>query len=150
MPMGRRSKDCLRLVRENFIRSNHMKPKLLLTLAAIYMGLIGLFNLISPAAAFGLDAGATAALTASVRVVASLYIGFAVVNWFARSAEASKARDAIFLGNTVGIALAAILFVLVALAPGGQAVIWAIVGINLLFAAAFFVVGRANMSTNSS
>jgi hypothetical protein len=127
-----------------------MKPKLLFTLTAIYLGLVGLFNLISPAAAFGLDAGATAVLIASVRVVASLYIGFAVVDWFARSAEASKARDAIFLGNSVAITLAAILFALVALAPGGQAVIWAIVVINFLLAAAFFVVGRANMSTSAS
>jgi len=127
-----------------------MKPKLLLTLTAIYLGLVGLFNLISPAAAFGLDAGATAVLIASVRVVASLYIGFAVMDWFARSAEASKARDAIFLGNTVAITLAAILFIFVALAPGGQAAIWAIVVINLLFAVAFFVVGRANMSTGAS
>ena len=87
-------------------------------------------------------------LIASVRVVASLYIGFAIVNWFARSAEASMARDAIFLGNTVAITLAAILFVLVALAPGGQAGIWAIVVINLFFAVSFFVVGRANMSTS--
>ena len=125
-----------------------MKPKFLLALAAIYLGLIGLFNLISPAAAFGLDAGASAVLIASVRVVASLYIGFAVMNWFARNAEASKARDAIFLGNTVAITLAAILFVLVALAPGGQAGIWAIVVINLFFTVAFFVVGRANMSTS--
>lgn len=126
-----------------------MKPKFLLALAAIYLGLIGLFNLISPAAAFGLDAGASAVLIASVRVVASLYIGFAVMNWFARNAEASKARDAIFLGNTVAITLAAILFVLVALAPGGQAGIWAIVVINLFFTVAFFVVGRANMSTSA-
>jgi len=127
-----------------------MKPKLLLTLTAIYMGLVGLFNLTLPAAAWGLDAGASAVLIASVRVVASLYIGFAVVDWFARSAEASKARDAIFLGNMVGIALAAILFALVALAPGSPAMNWAIVVINLLFAVAFFVVGRANMSTGAS
>ncbi len=127
-----------------------MKPKLLLTLAAIYMGLVGLFNLISPAAAWGLNAGASALLIASVRVPASLHLGIAVVNWFARSAEASKARDAIFLGNTVGSALAAILFALVALAPGGQAGVWVIVVINLLFAAAFFMVGRANMSTGAN
>ena len=124
-----------------------MKPKLLLTLAAIYMGLVGLFNLISPVAAWGLDAGASAVLIASVRVPASLHLGIAVVNWFARSAEASKARDAIFLGNTIGFVLAAILFALVALAPGGPAVNWVIVVINLLLAIAFFVVGRANMST---
>jgi len=124
-----------------------MKPKLLLTLAAIYMGLVGLFNLISPVAAWGLDAGASAVLIASVRVPASLYLGIAVVNWFAQNAEASKARDAIFLGNTIGFVLAAILFALVALAPGGPAVNWVIVVINLLLAIAFFVVGRANMST---
>ena len=127
-----------------------MKPKLLLTLTAIYMALVGLFNLISPVAAWGLDAGASAVLIASVRTAASLYLGIAVMNWFARSAEASKARDAIFLGNMVGIALAAILFALVALAPGGQAAHWIIVVINLLFAIAFFVVGRANMSTSTS
>ena len=107
-----------------------MKPIFLLTLAAVYMGLVGLFNLISPAGAFGLDAGATAVLIASVRVVASLYITIAVVNWFARSAEASKARDAIFLGNTVGMALAAILLAFVALAPGAPAVDWVIAGMK--------------------
>ena len=127
-----------------------MKPKLLLTLAAIYMGLIGLFNLISPVAAWGLDAGSSAVLIASVRVPASLYLGIAVVNWFARNAEASKARDAIFLGNTIALTLAAILFALIALTPGGQAVNWVIAVINLLFAVAFFMVGRANMSTSAS
>ena len=126
-----------------------MKPKLLLTLAAIYMGIIGLFNLISPVAAWGLDAGASAVLIASVRVPASLYLGIAVVNWFARSAEASKARDAIFLSNTVVFGLSTILWVPIMLA-GAPAFGWLFVAINLLFAAAFFVVGRANMSTGAS
>jgi hypothetical protein len=126
-----------------------MKPKLLLTLTAIYMGIIGLFNLISPVAAWGLDAGASAVLIASVRVPASLYLGIAVVNWFARSAEASKARDAIFLSNTVVFGLSTILWVLIMLA-GAPAFGWVFVAINLLFAAAFFVVGRANMSTGAS
>ena len=126
-----------------------MKPKLLLTLAAIYMGIIGLFNLISPVAAWGLDAGASAVLIASVRVPASLYLGIAVVNWFARSAEASKARDAIFLSNTVVFGLSTILWVPIMLA-GAPAFGWVFVAINLLFAAAFFVVGRANMSTSAS
>ena len=126
-----------------------MKPKLLLTLAAIYMGIIGLFNLISPVAAWGLDAGASAVLIASVRVPASLYLGIAVVNWFARSAEASKARDAIFLSNTVVFGLSTILWVPIMLA-GAPAFGWLFVAINLLFAVAFFVVGRANMSTGAS
>jgi hypothetical protein len=126
-----------------------MKPKLLLTLTAIYMGFIGLRTLISPAGTFGLDAGASAILIASVRSIASLYIGFAVVNWFARSAEASTARDAIFLSNTVVFGLWTILWVLIILA-GGPAFGWVFVVIHLLFTVGFFVVGRANMSTNTT
>ncbi len=126
-----------------------MKPKLLLTLTAIYMGFIGLRTLISPAGTFGLDAGASAILIASFRSIASLFIGSAVVNWFARSAEASKARDAIFLSNTVVFGLWTILWVLIILA-GAPAFGWVFVVIHLLFTVGFFVVGRANMSTNTT
>lgn len=126
-----------------------MKPKLLLTLAAIYMGLIGLTVLISPVMGMGLDAGASAHLVAQVRVQASLYIGIAVVNWFARTAEASKARDAIFLGNTVVFGFMAILFGLL-MFTGEPVAGWVFVIIALLFAVAFFVAGRANMSTSAS
>ena len=124
-----------------------MKPKLLFTLSVIYMGLIGLTVLISPVVVMGLDAGTSAHLIAQVRVQASLYIGIAVVNWFARNAEASKARDAIFIGGSVGFSLNTIFVVLAAFSPGVMAgAIWTVVVINLLFAVAFFVVGRANMS----
>jgi len=123
-----------------------MKPKLLFTLSAIYMGLIGLTILISPAVGMGLDAGASAHLIAQVRVQASLYLGIAVLNWFARNAEASKARDAIFLGNTV---VFAILFGLL-MFTGEPVVGWVFVVIHLLFAVAFFMIGRANMSTRAS
>jgi len=126
-----------------------MKPKLLFTLAAIYIGLIGLTILISPVVGMGLDAGASAHLIAQVRVQACLHLGIAVLNWFARNAEASKARDAIFLGNTVVFGLMTILFGLL-MFTGEPAVGWVFVVIALLFAVAFFVVGRANMSTNAS
>ena len=126
-----------------------MKPKLLFTLSVIYMGLIGLTVLISPVVVMGLDAGTSAHLIAQVRVQASLYIGIAVVNWFARNAEASKARDAIFLGNTVVFGLMAILFGFL-MFTGEPVVGWVFVAIALLFAVAFFMVGRANMSTNAS
>jgi hypothetical protein len=126
-----------------------MKPRLLLLLSSIYMGLIGLTILISPATGMGLDAGASTHLLAQVRVQASLYIGIAVVNWFARNAEASKARDAIFLGNTVIFGFMAILFGLLMFTgePFGS---WVFVVIAVLFAVAFFMVGRANMSTSAS
>jgi uncharacterized membrane protein HdeD (DUF308 family) len=97
----------------------------------------------------GLDAGASAHLIAQVRVQASLLLGIAVLNWFARNAEASKARDAIFLGNTVVFGLMTILFGLL-MFTGEPVVGWVFVVIALLFTFAFFVVGRANMSTSVS
>jgi len=126
-----------------------MKPKLLFTLAAFYLGLIGLTILISPAVGTGLDTGASAHLIAQVRVQASLYLGIAVLNWFARNAEASKARDAIFLGNTVVFGFLTILFGLL-MFTGEPVVGWVFVVIHLLFAVAFFMIGRANMSTRAS
>lgn len=124
-----------------------MKPKLLFTLAAIYTGLIGLTVLISPVVGMGLDAGASAHLIAQARIQASLYIGIAVLNWFARTAEASKARDAIFLGNTVVFGFLTILFGLL-MFTGEPVVGWVFVVIHLLFTVAFFGVVRANMSTS--
>jgi len=124
-----------------------MKPKLLFTLAAIYMGLIGTVLQAFPIMAFGLAADAPASLIANLRVPSSLLLAFAVMNWFARNSDASSARDAIFIGNTMAFAFFAIADLLVTIIPGADPSGWAFVVVNLLFAIAFFVVGRANMST---
>jgi len=58
----------------------------------------------------------------------------------------SKARDAIFLGNTVVFGFLTILFGLL-MFTGEPVVGWVFVVIHLLFTVAFFGVGRANMST---
>ncbi len=124
-----------------------MKLNLVLTISAIYMGLVGLGYLLSPATlSFGVvDASASAVLTAFLRIPASTFLGIAVLNWMARNAEASKARDAIALGNTVGFGLAAVLSVWGALI-GSSPIGWVFVVINLLFAVGFFWTGRASMS----
>lgn len=128
-----------------------MKPKLLLSIAAIYIALIGVLGLVIPATTiYGFDVGDPALLNSRFRISLSLYIGMAVVNWFARNADASKARDAIFIGNTVGFVLWAVLVLLVVLTPGSELSGLVFVVINLLFAVAFFLVGRANMSTGTS
>jgi len=129
-----------------------MKPKLLLTLAAIYGALGGIGQLLIPTQNYYLDASTSALSINLLRSTTSLLIGgLAVVYWLARNAEASKARDAIFIGGTVGFGLNTIFVVLAAFSPGVMAGgIWPVVVINLLFAVAFFVVGRANMSTNAS
>ncbi len=100
--------------------------------------------------AFGLAPDAPASLIANLRVPASLLLAFAVMNWFARNSDASSARDAIFIGNTVAFAFVAIGDFLVTIIPGADPSGWVFVVVNLVFAIAFFVVGRANMSTGAS
>jgi len=128
-----------------------MKPKLLLTLASIEIALIGLLGLLIPATtSYGFEVNMPDYFNATARIPFGLFIGLAVVNWFTRNAEASKARDAIFLGNMVGHVLWAILVAITVLTPGAQPAGWAFVVVYLLFAVAFFMVGRTNMSTSAS
>jgi len=124
-----------------------MKPKLLLTVAVIYMGLLGILLLVFPIMAFGLAPDAPASLIAKLRLPGSLFLAFAVMNWFARNSDASSAGDAIFIGNTVAFAFVAIVDFLITIIPGADPSGWVFVVIDLLFVIAFFVVGRANMST---
>lgn len=128
-----------------------MKLNTVLSISAIYMALVGLGYLVSPAALSlgAVDASASPVLTAFLRIPASTFLGIAVLNWMARNAEASKARDAIALGNTVGFALAAILSVWSVLI-GGSPIEWVFVVINLLFAVGFFWTGRAGMSSGTT
>ena len=124
-----------------------MKPSLLLTVSAIYLALIGILFQVDPAASVGLDANASAVLITNIRVPLSLLLAIAVINWFARKSDASSARDAIFLGNTVAFAFVAIGDFVASVMSGGDPSSLLFSGIALLFAIAFFVVGRANMST---
>mgnify|MGYP003460448019 CR=1 FL=1 len=123
-----------------------MKPSSLLTASAIYLALIGILLQVDPIASVGLDANASAVLITNIRVPLSLLLAIAVINWFARKSDASSARDAIFLGNTVAFAFVAI-GDFVASVMSGDSSSFVFSGIALLFAIAFFVVGRANMST---
>jgi hypothetical protein len=127
-----------------------MKPKLLFTLATIYLGGVGISLQAFPIMAFGLAPDAPASLIANLRVPASLLLAIAMMNWFARNSDASSARDAIFIGNTVAFTFVAIGDILVAIIPGADPLGWVFGVVNLVFAIAFFVIGRANMSTNLS
>ena len=124
-----------------------MKPSSLLTASAIYLALIGILLQVDPIASVGLDANASAVLITNIRVPLSLLLAIAVINWFARKSDASSARDAIFLGNTVAFAFVATGDFVASVMSGGDSSSLVFSGIALLFAIAFFVVGRANMST---
>lgn len=127
-----------------------MKPSILFLLAALYLGLVGLGFLLAPGTVvFGALGETPAVIVAELRQYGGALIGIAVLNWVARNAESSKARDGVFLGNTIGFGLVTLGGVLRQLS-GAVAIEWLFVLINALFAISFFIVGRANMSNKAS
>ncbi len=127
-----------------------MKTNKLLITAAIYLTLVGLGFLLAPGVmVFGALGGTPATIVAELRQYGGALLGIAALNWVARNAEASIARNGVFLGNTIGFGLVAIGGVLRQLS-GALAIGWLFVAINALFAIAFFMVGRANMSDSAS
>jgi hypothetical protein len=120
-----------------------MKLKILLSIAAIYMALVGLGLIFAPQT-FGVGAvpaDASPALIAYLRLWGSPLLGIAVLNWQTRNAESSTARDAVILGNIVGFAAIAALDIWDSFAGGRPAhKIFAVV--HMAFAVAFIWVGR--------
>ena len=82
-----------------------------------------------------------------IRFIGGFTLSLGMMSWFVRDAEASKARDAIILGLTLGNAIAAIIIIWSALSGIFTFLIWVEAALFVLFAAAFFFVGRANMSS---
>jgi hypothetical protein len=83
-----------------------MRLKVLLTIAAAYMALVGIGMMFVPHL-FGVGAvpaDASPELIAFLRIFGGPCIGIAVLNWVARNTEPSSARNAIILGNLVGFA----------------------------------------------
>ena len=126
-----------------------MKPTILFSAAALYLGLVGLGFLIAPGTlVFGALGQTPAIIVAELRQYGGALLGIAVLNWVARNAEPSVARNGVLLGNTVGFGLVAVGGLLRQLS-GAVAIGWLFVLINLFFALAFFMVGRANMSKSA-
>ena len=124
-----------------------MSLDLLFTLSSIVAALVGLGALFFPTALMGaaLPAGSPV-LIDTLRGFGGVFLGVAVLDWFARGAEKSRARDAIVLANTVGFLFAAV-FMALAVLHGYPVWGWILAGINALLAIGFFFVG---MSTPSS
>ena len=127
-----------------------MKTNVLLITAAVYLALVGLGFLLAPGVmVFGALGSTPATIVAELRQYGGSLLGIAVLNWVSRNAEPSIARNGVFLGNTVGYGLVAIGGVLRQLS-GAIAIGRVFVVINALFAIAFLMVGRANMSKSAS
>jgi hypothetical protein len=124
-----------------------MTLKVVLAASAIYLGLIGMGVLVAPQY-FGIGAvpaDASPALIAFLRVFAGPCLGIAVLNWTARNAEPSTARNAIVLANIVGFGCVTAVDVWgVFSGDARQLARWFLVA-HLLFTLAFVVTRRASL-----
>jgi hypothetical protein len=124
-----------------------MNLKALFIISAIYMTLLGLGFIFLPGL-IGIGAvpvDASPALTAYLRVFGSTFVAIGVLNWVARAAEASQARNAIVVANMVGFGLAALLDVWGAF-NGARPLAWLFAVIHFLFTLAFAWARRVSMA----
>jgi hypothetical protein len=123
-----------------------MKLKAVLTVSAIYQGVVGLGMMLAPRQ-FGIDAvpvDATPALIAFLRIFGGPMLGIAVLNWMARKAEPSTARNAIILANIVGFGCVTLMDVWGVFTGGARSIAKLFLLIHLLLTVAFIVAWRSN------
>ena len=124
-----------------------MKPKLLFTASAIYLALAGLGMFLLPQLTVsGALTGVPVDVVSLVRGNGASIFAFGVLLWFARDADASKARNAIFVASAVAAGSAAVLDVW-GLLGGGPVFLGPLAVVDALLAVAFILVGRANTWT---
>ena len=124
-----------------------MTLKAILIASAIYLGLIGIGVLFAPQY-FGIGAvppDAPPALIAFLRIFAGPCLGIAVLNWTARNAEPSLARNAIVLANIVGFGCVTAVDVWGVFSGDARELAKVFLVAHLLFTLAFVVAGRASM-----
>jgi hypothetical protein len=117
-----------------------------LTVSAIYQGVVGLGMMLAPRQ-FGIDAvpvDATPALIAFLRIFGGPMLGIAVLNWMARKAEPSTARNAIILANIVGFGCVTLMDVWGVFTGGARSIAKLFLLIHLLLTVAFVVAWRSN------
>ncbi len=122
-----------------------MMLKVLLTVQALWMLVLGVPHLVVPSALADLmGQGPVDSLDiVGMRSYGVMCIGVGVMCWTARRAEASKA---LILGLTVINGLYAVVAVLPVIAGRGSLFVWAETAWFVLFAVLFIVAGRRAMS----
>jgi hypothetical protein len=124
-----------------------MKLKPLLTVTSVYLAILGLGFIFAPQA-IGIGAvppAPPAALIAYLRVFGGPLLGIAVLNWTARNAEPSTARNSIILGNIVGFSVGPAVDVW-GLQNGARPVAAVFLVVHLLIALAFIWAWRTSRS----
>jgi hypothetical membrane protein len=124
-----------------------MKLKTVLTVSAIYLAVLGVGFMLVPLQ-IGIDAvppDASPALIAYLRIFGGPVLGVAALNWLARNAEPSAARNAIILGNIVGFGCVTLMDVWGVFSGGARPVAKLFLVIHLLMTVAFVVAACASM-----
>ena len=129
-----------------------MKLKSVLTLSAIYLGILGVGFMLVPRA-IGIEAvpeNASPALIAYLRIFGGPILGIAVLNWMTRNAEPSAERNAIVLANIVGFGCVALMDIWGVFTGGARQAAKLFLVIHLSMTIAFIVAGRASMRARRS
>ena len=125
-----------------------MNLKTLLSIYAIILALSGVGTLVLPSRMLDLYGAPplNPLETGLAQLIGAVTLGLAVMCWTARTAEASKARDALILGLITMHGFGTMVVVLMALSLEANWLIWAHVGFFALFTVLFIVTGRRAMS----
>jgi hypothetical protein len=121
-----------------------MKPNVVLSIAAGYMAVVGLGMMFVPQY-FGVGAvpaDPSPELIAFLRIFGGPCVGIAVLDWVARDAEPSSARNAIVLGNLVGFACVAAVDVVSVFSGGARPIAKLFLVIHLAMTVAFVLQWR--------
>jgi hypothetical protein len=124
-----------------------MKLTAALTISAVYLGILGIGFMFAPqqTGVGAVPPDASPALLAYLRIFSGPMLGIAVMNWLARNAEPSAARDAIVVGNLVGFACVTSMDVWGVSSGDARPVTKLFLVIHLLMTLVFLVAGRTVM-----
>ena len=128
-----------------------MPLKLLLTCAAIYLGVIGLGMMLVPRE-FGIGAvpaDAPPALIAFLRIFGGPMVGIAVLDWLTRAEPPSSAQRAIILANAVGFTGVATMDVWGVTSGDARPIAKIFLLVHLAFAVSFVLAARAALHRGS-
>jgi hypothetical protein len=124
-----------------------MNLKVVLTVSAIYQGIVGVGMMLAPRQ-FGIGAipaDATPALIHFLRIFGGPMVGIAVLNWLARNVEPSPALNAIVLANIVGFGCVTAVDVWGVFGGGARPIAKVFLVIHMLLTFAFVAAWRANV-----
>ena len=123
--------------------------KHLLTVAAVYLGAIGIALLVAPVQ-FGVDAvprDASPELVSLLRLLGGPFLGIAVLDWISRTAQLPEALKPVLLANLVGFGVVACNDIVGVITGDARDLARVFMIVHLAFTAAFAVTWMRSAPT---